>query len=75
MFFEDIVKIALYADDLILFLKDEHDLHHALNVIHALSHFSGLQMNKRKTEAMWLGSNKHRVDTVYDIKWKTKIKY
>ena len=56
-YIEDIIKIALYADDITLFLYDENDLRHALNVIHEFSIFSGLEVNKAKSHAMLLGSN------------------
>ena len=31
-------------------------------------------MNRNKTEAMWLGSNKYCTDEYYDIKWKLRVK-
>ena len=55
-YIEDIIKIALYADDITLFLNDENDMRHALNVIHELSIFSGLEVNRTKSHAMWLGN-------------------
>ena len=30
---------------------------------------SGLELNKSKTEALWLGSNKNRTDTPFGIRW------
>ena len=57
--FDYIVKIALYADDITLFLNDETDLQCALGIFDGFSHISGLMINKRKSEAMWLDSKKH----------------
>ena len=72
--FAECVKIALYADDITLMLNDEHDLRHALNILSEFSLFSGLKINKSKTEAMWLGSKKYCNDTFCDIAFKRKIK-
>ena len=45
-YIENIIKIALYADDITLFLYDKNDMRHALNVIHEFSIFFGLEVNK-----------------------------
>ena len=68
------VKIALYADDLTLFLTDENDLKNALLIFNEYEDVSGLSLNIQKCEAMWLGRNKHRNDKHCNFKWKTKIK-
>ena len=73
-YIEDIIKIALYADDITLFLNDENDMRHALNVILEFSIFSGLKVNKTKAHAMWPGSNKNRTDTFFGFNWKKKLK-
>ena len=70
----DILKVALYADDLTLFLTDENDLKNALNVFADFETISGLTLNFAKCEAMWIGRNKLRQDTHCNFKWKTKIK-
>ena len=64
----------MYADDITLFLNDENGMHHALSVIHEFSIFSGLEVNKTKSHAMWLGSNKKRTDTFFGFNWKGKLK-
>ena len=56
---ESIIKIALYADNLTLFLKDEHDMQQALEILAEFSTFSGLEINRMKSEAMWLGSKQN----------------
>ena len=70
----DLLKIALYADDVTLFLADEQDLANALSIFRAFKDVSGLSLNVSKCEAMWLGSFKNRQDYYYDFNWKTKIK-
>ena len=63
----------MYADDITLFLNDENGMHHALNVICEFSVFSGLEVNKTKSHAMWLGSNKTCTDTFFGFNWKGKL--
>ena len=48
------LKLLLYADDITLFLQDRDDLKNALSLVSYFSKFSGLAMNRNKTEAMWL---------------------
>jgi hypothetical protein len=69
-----VLKLLLYADDITFFLKDRHDLKNALTLVTYFSKFSGLAMNRNKTEAMWLGSQKHCKEKYYDLKWKLRIK-
>lgn len=69
-----VIKIALYADDITLFLKDEIDMYYALEIMNDFSSFSGLRIHKRKSEAMWLGSRKHCDETFYNFVWKKKLK-
>ena len=48
------LKLLLYADDITPFLQDFKK--NALSLVAYFSRFSGLAMNRNKTEAMWLGS-------------------
>ena len=68
------LKLLLYADDITLFLQDRDDLKNALSLVAYFSKFSGLAMNRNKTEAMWLGSKKYYTDEYYDINWKLRVK-
>ena len=70
---ESIIKIALYADDLLLFLKDEHDMQQALEILAEFSTFSGLEINRMKSEAMWLGSKQNCTDTFFGFVWKRRL--
>ena len=69
-----IIKIALYADDLTLFLKDEQDIQQTLEILAEFSTFSGLEINRMKSEAMWLGSKQNCTDTFFGFVWKRRLK-
>ena len=58
-------KTALYADDLTLFKKNEQDMQQALGILAEFSTFSGLEINRMKSEAMWLGSKQNCTDTFF----------
>ena len=68
------LKLLLYADDITLFLQDRDGLKNGLSLVSYFSKFSGLAMNRNKTEAMWPGSKKYCTDEYYDIKWKLRVK-
>ncbi len=65
------VKLTQFADDATLFLSDEHSLKKSFILIELFSQFSGLVLNKNKTEAIWLGCWKFRKKEICDIKWNT----
>ena len=71
---ESIIKIALYAGDITLFLKDEQDMQQALKIFAEFSSFPGLEINRKKSEAMWLGSKQHCPDTFFGFVWKRRLK-
>ncbi len=64
------IKIQQYADDTTLFVNDEMSLKNVLELVESFSKISGLTVNKSKTEAMWIGSLKERLDTVENVSWK-----
>ena len=68
------VKILLYADDITLFLQDEEDMRKTLMVFDEFSLISGLYINRKKSEALWLGSRKGCGLKPVDFVWKDKIK-
>ena len=72
--FEEIIKIALYADDVTLFLSDERDVFHALQIFDSFSKISGLEVNKQKSEAMYLGNKKNCTDQIFGFTLTTKLK-
>ena len=71
---ESIIKIALYTDDLTLLLKDEQDMQQALGILAEFSTLSGLEINRMKSEAMWLGSKQNCTDTFLGLIWKRRLK-
>lgn len=69
-----LVKILLYADDITLFLKDTDDMENVLKYIDEFTIFSGLKINRNKSEAMWLGSWKNNTHKPLNFFWKEKMK-
>ena len=63
------IKISQLADDTTLFVRSETDILNALQIIDYFGSLSGLQLNKTKTEAIWIGSKKHSTDKVGNILW------
>ena len=52
------IKMCQYADDTTCFLKDVKSTKALMDKLEFFSRCSGLEINKSKTEAMWLGSMK-----------------
>ena len=71
---EKIVKAVLYADDVTMFLKDREDIQVVLFILEMFKEISGLTINRTKSEAMWLGSNRNNELTGFDFKWVKEIK-
>ena len=67
------LKIAMYADDITLFLKDTHDFENALIIIDQFSKISNLYINENKTEAMVIG-NRNIGQRFGNIEIKDKLK-
>ena len=62
-------KLSQYADDTTAFVSD---LKSANNLFQLLSNFqecSGLEINKSKTEGMWLGANRNNTTEPLGIAW------
>jgi hypothetical protein len=68
------LKLAMYADDITMFLTDHTDLENAIRTVNKFSEISLLKMNTTKTEAMWLGSMKHSRQTYCNLNWKKQVK-
>ena len=58
---ENVIKIAQYADDTTAILKDVRSARNFLQLLERFSKISGLKINKEKTEALWLGTNKFNI--------------
>ena len=73
------IKIRQYADDTTLILDGSREaLASALNLLDDFSKVSGLRLNNKKTEALWIGSsiaNEKLIMAGRDFKWpKCKVK-
>ena len=52
----------------------ENEMSNALSIVEGFSRISGLEINKKKSEAMWFGSKKQCAETFLNFVWKTKLK-
>ena len=73
------IKIRQYADDTTLILDgSKKSLEASLNVLDRFGDVSGLRLNDKKTEALWIGSNTANDQIVIperNLKWpKNKVK-
>ena len=66
------LTITQMADDTTLFLKTKDELKNALNIIEIFGTFSGLKLNKNKTEGIWIGKQKHCKEKVEGIAFTDK---
>ncbi len=62
-------KISQLADDTTLFLKDTNSLNDALHLLHIFSKCSGLNVNKDKSEAIWIGASSNFRHKPCGLKW------
>ena len=66
------IKLAQYADDTNGILTDLDSVQEFFTTIAEFGRFSGLKINKNKTEAMWLGSFRHCKNKPLGISWSEK---
>jgi hypothetical protein len=52
------MKISQLADDTTLYFNSENDISVAMNEIHIADTFSGLMINRNKTDGLWIGKLK-----------------
>ena len=62
------IKIAQYADDTTVFVRDKESVLELLEFLREFSSLSGLEINTSKTEAMWLGQWKNNQDTPFVLR-------
>ena len=65
-------KISQYADDTTAFVSDITSAEKLFEILNAFQLSSGLEVNKSKTEAMWLGALRHNPEAPSDITWPSK---
>ena len=70
------IKLAQYADDCILFINNKNEICCALAILEKYGQFSGLLLNIKKCEALWLGKDKALQPgcTLFGIKWPEQIR-
>ena len=73
------IKISLYADDTTLILDGSRaSFQNSLQVLEPFSLISGLRLNYKKTEVLWIGANagsEEKLCPEHDLKWmKNKVK-
>ena len=66
------IQISQLADDTTLYFNSKNDISVAMNEIEIFGNFSGLMINRNKTEGLWIGKLKHSQDKVKNIKWTNK---
>ena len=63
------IKITQYADDTIVFVRDEESVEQLLRLLDEFKLISGLEINTSKTEAMWLRCWRDETHTPSNFKW------
>ena len=66
------LKITQLADDTTLFLNSKTEINTALNVITNFGKHSGLELNRSKTEGMFIGNLKNCTEKIGNINWSKK---
>jgi len=66
------IHISQLADDTTLFLKSPTEIKPALKIIELFGKYSGILLNKLKTEGLWLGNLKACVIQIGGINWYDK---
>ena len=67
-------RVRQYADDTTTFVKNLSSLVQLFNVVALYERGSGAKLNRSKTEAMWLGAWRSRVDEPLGLTWVKKMK-
>ena len=68
-------KVLQYADDTTATLADVHSAKSLFKLMEIFKNISGLNINSSKTEGMWIGSFRGKMEEPFSIKWpKTPIK-
>ena len=65
-------KLSQYADDTSCFVRDKDSVVKLFEKLNAFKSCSGLELNRSKTEAMWLGKNNPQPTNLFGINWPPK---
>ena len=63
------ILLTQYADDTTIFIEDIQSTETVLKTIELFGKMSGLKLNKRKCEELWLGKDKHNKSQLFGISW------
>jgi hypothetical protein len=66
------IKISQHADDTTLSMSSKEEITSALHEIEIFGSLSGLMLNRKKTQGMWVGKLKNCKDKIEAIKWDNK---
>ena len=66
------LKLTQLADDTTIFLGAKHEVEISLHIIEIFGKHSGLQLNRNKTEGLWIGKLKNCTDQICQINWAKK---
>ena len=67
-------KLNQYADDLTVTLDNLKSVEALFTLLENFEKCSGLKVNQRKTEAMWLGASRNDNASPLGLKWKKCVK-
>ena len=65
-------KLSQYADNTSCFMRDIDSVVKLFEKLEAFKSCSGLELNRSKTEAMWLGKNNPQPTNLFGINWSLK---
>ena len=68
-------KFVQYADDLTVFVPDIENAQRIFNLLDQFKTCSGLQVNYKKTEAMWIGSCRNDTAAPLGLTWAIPLKH
>ena len=69
---KEYVQLTQLADDTSIFAKNEFAIIQIVNEVEQFGRVSGLALNKEKTEGLWLGCGKNRMDNLAGLNWNQK---
>ena len=69
---KEYVQLTQLADDTSIFAKNEFAVIQIVNEVEQFGRVSGLAFNKEKTEGLWLGRGKNRMDNLAGLNWNQK---
>ena len=65
-------KLSQYADDSSCLVRDEKSVEKIFEKLEAFRGCRGLELNRSKTEALWLGKTRPQLTNLFNINWPTK---